>query len=257
MAAKKTTKKAVAKKKTAKKATKKPIAQNQTEKKAVKKPVAKKKAVKKAASKKTSVKKIAKKTVVTKKVVKKVTKKASAKKVAKKGTKKIAKKAPTLKKSNQSSKEVVNGFKKALVEVQTTRKKKLTAKEQRALGNALQTLRDRVVGEITFLTNDSLNRSEDDNALQGMHMADHGTDSFNREFALNLVSAEHDVLYEIDHALLRITDNTYGLCEECGCRIEKARLEALPFARMCIRCKSEKEKGSVRYRPLGGTIHRR
>jgi RNA polymerase-binding transcription factor DksA len=162
--------------------------------------------------------------------------------------------------SKKTSKQVVNGLKKTLSKVQG-KGKKLSATDRRALKAALQELQDRVLGEISFLTDDGLNRSKNDpmgeTSLVGMHMADHGTENFDREFALNLVSAEHDVLYEINEALRRLDDNRYGECESCGCRIEKARLEALPFARLCIRCKSAQEKGAIRYRPLGPTLSKR
>ena len=76
-----------------------------------------------------------------------------------------------------------------------------------------------------------------------MHMADVGTDSFERELALGLVSNEQQVLYRINEALKRIDDGTYGKCEVCSQLIKDSRLKALPFATMCIGCK-EKEEGS-------------
>lgn len=119
-------------------------------------------------------------------------------------------------------------------------------------------LRDRVVDEISFLAGDNLNRSQressGDLSSYSFHMADQGTDNFDREFALNLVSSEQDALYEIDDALSRIEMKTYGVCESCGKAIEKPRLKALPFAKMCIACKSQSEKGKSRFRPFGPTI---
>ncbi|OGV42289.1 MAG: hypothetical protein A2X46_15510 [Lentisphaerae bacterium GWF2_57_35] len=136
--------------------------------------------------------------------------------------------------------------------------KALSSKELTEYKDALKTVRDRVVDEITFLAGDNLNRSQRDStgdlSSYSFHMADQGTDNFDREFALNLVSSEQDVLYEIDEALHRIDAGTYGACEMCGNAIEKARLKALPFAKMCISCKSESEKGKTRYRPFGQTI---
>jgi DnaK suppressor protein len=136
--------------------------------------------------------------------------------------------------------------------------KVLTSKELAEYKDALKVLRDRVVDEISFLAGDNLNRSQRDSSgdlsSYSFHMADQGTDNFDREFALNLVSSEQDVLYEIDEALHRIDAGTYGACEMCGSAIEKARLKALPFAKMCISCKSESEKGKTRYRPFGQTI---
>ena len=61
-----------------------------------------------------------------------------------------------------------------------------------------------------------------------LHMADSGTDNFDRDFALSLLSSDQDAIYEIDEALKRIHRRTYGVCELTGKPIPKARLEAIP-----------------------------
>ena len=118
-------------------------------------------------------------------------------------------------------------------------------------------LRDRIVDEISFLANDSLNRSQAGNSgdlsSHSFHMADQGTDNFDREFAANLLSSEQDVLYEIDEALRRIDQGTYGICEMSGKPIEKERLKFLPFARYSVAVQSEMERGKPRYRPFRRT----
>jgi len=73
------------------------------------------------------------------------------------------------------------------------------------------------------------------------HMADQGTDSFEREKAFQLASKSGRLLYHIDEALRRIKDKTYGKCQECGKEISPARLEAVPHARLCIECKEKEE----------------
>ena len=73
------------------------------------------------------------------------------------------------------------------------------------------------------------------------HMADQGTDSFEREKTFQLASKSGRFLHHIDEALLRIKDNTYGKCQECGKEISSARLEAVPHARLCIACKEKEE----------------
>ncbi len=122
----------------------------------------------------------------------------------------------------------------------------------------LQQVRDHVVDEIAFLAGDNLNRSpresSGDLSSYSFHMADHGTDNFDREFALNLVSSEQDVLHEIDDALRRIEMHIYGACEQCGELIDKPRLKALPFAKLCIKCQSAAERGRERFRRFGQTI---
>ena len=139
-----------------------------------------------------------------------------------------------------------------------TMKKLLPKSQLLEYKKILEKVRDRVVDEISFLAGDNLNRSPRDSSgdlsSYSFHMADQGTDNFDREFALNLVSSEQDVLYEIDDALRRVDMGTYGVCENCNHAIEKARLTALPFAKMCFKCKSEAEKGKTRFRPFGPTI---
>ncbi|HDL77187.1 MAG TPA: hypothetical protein ENG36_00270 [Lentisphaerae bacterium] len=134
--------------------------------------------------------------------------------------------------------------------------KPLTAAEKKALKEALIQLRDRIIDEIRFLSADNLARSQreatGDLSGYGLHMADQGTDNFDRDFAVNLVSSEQDVLYEIDEALQRLEAGTYGKCENCGEYIDKERLEALPFARLCIRCKTEQERQMAGNRNRGG-----
>lgn len=134
--------------------------------------------------------------------------------------------------------------------------KPLTAREKKGLKQALMDLRDRIIGEIQFLSSDNLSRSQRDATGDlsgyGLHMADQGTDNFDREFALNLMSNDQDILYEIDEALARLEAGTYGKCERCGKYIDKGRLEALPFARLCIECKSEEERQIGRAGLSGG-----
>ncbi len=77
-----------------------------------------------------------------------------------------------------------------------------------------------------------------------------GTDVFDRQFALNLASSEQEAIHDIDDAIRRIDEGTYGVCEDCGCVIGKARLKALPFVRSCMQCQSEKERNRPHFRPF-------
>ncbi|MCS6772432.1 MAG: TraR/DksA C4-type zinc finger protein [Kiritimatiellae bacterium] len=130
----------------------------------------------------------------------------------------------------------------------------LTEKDIAMFKDMLLKLRDRVIDEISFLSRDNLNRSQRDSSgdlsSYSFHMADQGTDNFDREFAANLLSSEQDVLYEIDEALRRIEAGTYGICEATGQPIEYERLKVLPFARYCVAAQAEMEKGKPRYRPF-------
>lgn len=116
------------------------------------------------------------------------------------------------------------------------------AKYQKLLLN----LRDHVIDQISGLAGENLKRNPRDSAgdLSGysFHMADTGTDNFDREFALSLVSSEQEALYEVEEALKRLETGSYGKCEGCEKPIARARLEAVPFARMCVQCQSQAEK---------------
>ena len=90
-----------------------------------------------------------------------------------------------------------------------------------------------------------------------LHMADSGTDNFDRDFALSLLSSDQDAIYEIEEALKRIEKKTYGICELTGKTIPRARLEAIPWTRFTVEAQAQLEKdGALRSRRLGqlGTI---
>ena len=76
----------------------------------------------------------------------------------------------------------------------------------------------------------------------GMHQGDAGSDAYDRDFALNLLSKEQDALEEIQAALERIAAGSYGICEISGKKIPQARLEAIPFARLTVECQSQWEQ---------------
>ncbi len=74
------------------------------------------------------------------------------------------------------------------------------------------------------------------------HMADIATDTYDREFSLGLASNERELLYEIDEALKKIQEGSFGICEECKSLISKTRLKAIPYTRLCLKCQQAKEK---------------
>jgi len=108
----------------------------------------------------------------------------------------------------------------------------------------LLNLRDAMVDSMAGVAQDTLrSRAEGSEASAfGMHQADAGSDAYDRDFALSLLSQEQDALYEIDQALKRIDLGTYGICEMSGKPIPHARLEAIPFARFTVECQSQLEK---------------
>ena len=94
--------------------------------------------------------------------------------------------------------------------------------------------------------------SAEEIAGYSLHMADSGTDNFDRDFALSLLSSDQDAIYEIEEALKRIEKNTYGVCELTGKPIPKARLEAIPWTRFTVQAQAQLEReGALRSRRLG------
>jgi len=108
----------------------------------------------------------------------------------------------------------------------------------------LLALKDSLLDSMTGVARDNLRSSHDahESSAHGLHQADAGSDAYDRDFALSLLSQEQDALFEIDEALKRIAKGTYGTCEMSGKTIPKARLEARPFARFTVECQNEIER---------------
>jgi DnaK suppressor protein len=113
---------------------------------------------------------------------------------------------------------------------------------------ALEEMRTRLRGDVSTMADAALRktRSESSGDLSSMpiHMADIGSDAFEQEFTLSLMATEGETLELVEQALDRIRTRKYGTCEECGGVITKKRLEAIPFAPMCIRCAENFENSS-------------
>lgn len=109
-------------------------------------------------------------------------------------------------------------------------------------------LRERLLAQMSGLAKESA----EEMASYSLHMADSGTDNFDRDFALSLLSSDQDAIYEIEEALKRIEKNTYGICELTGKQIPKARLEAIPWTRFTVEAQAQLEReGALRQRRLG------
>ena len=225
-------------KKVAKKATKK-VAKKATKK--VGKKAAKK--VAKKAAKKVVVKKTAKKAV--KKVAKKPAKKA-AKKVAKKVTKKPAKKVA----KKAAKKVVVKKAAKKVTRIKVPTKPVVLRGFAKKQHQRLLDLRDGILDAMYGVTHDTLKNTDGmETGGGGMHTGDAGSDSYDRDFALNLLAKEQDALSEVEQAITRAETGLYGVCEMSGERIPNERLEAIPFARYTVGCQAlwEKENGNNRH----------
>jgi RNA polymerase-binding protein DksA len=108
--------------------------------------------------------------------------------------------------------------------------------------------RQKILKEMGHLESTVLRSNQRDSAgdlsSYSFHMADQGTDAMEREKAFHFASAEGRLLLEVHEALRRIHSGEYGVCESCGGPIGRARLEAVPYARLCISCKAKEERAA-------------
>lgn len=86
-------------------------------------------------------------------------------------------------------------------------------------------------------------KSSDDSSSHSQHQADQGTDDFDRTITIELTSQEMAILRQIDRALEKIEENTYGICDITEEEIPRARLEAVPYAIMTVKAQEKLEKG--------------
>ncbi|MEM9445243.1 MAG: TraR/DksA C4-type zinc finger protein [Verrucomicrobiota bacterium] len=123
------------------------------------------------------------------------------------------------------------------------KKIKLSAKFLELQKGRLLELRDHMLDQMQGVAQDSLRSKSDSSSSSafGMHQADAGSDAYEKDFALSLLSQEQDALYEIEEAIKRIETSTYGVCEMSGESIPLERLEAIPFARFTIECQKNVE----------------
>jgi RNA polymerase-binding transcription factor DksA len=112
-------------------------------------------------------------------------------------------------------------------------------------------LHERLRGQMSGLAKESQSEMES----YSLHMGDSGTDNFDRDFALSLLSSDQDAVYEIEEALKRIEKGTYGVCELTNKVIPKARLEAIPWTRFTVESQAQLEKeGVLRQRNRLGSL---
>jgi len=123
---------------------------------------------------------------------------------------------------------------------------RLTADELHELEEKLREERAKLMKEMGHLESTVLKVNPRDSAgdLSGysFHMADAGTDAYEREMGFQFASAEGRLLREFNEALRRLYAGEYGVCETCGNAIAKARLLAVPTARLCRDCKEKEER---------------
>jgi len=125
-------------------------------------------------------------------------------------------------------------------------KNKFAKKELNEFKKIILKRKEEIDDEIKHISNDTLKKSQKDASgdISGYtyHMADVATDNYDREFSLGLASNDRQSLYDLNDALKRIEDGTFGICEDCKRLITKIRLKAVPQARLCVKCQEKREK---------------
>ncbi|MHC4473412.1 MAG: TraR/DksA family transcriptional regulator [Planctomycetota bacterium] len=117
----------------------------------------------------------------------------------------------------------------------------LTREELDELKQKLLEMRADIVGAVANLEDEALRSSDEEVSVD--HMADHGSDSYEQEQSIILMERQNGTLREVNAAIRRLEDGTYGICEVTGKPIGKARLSAIPYARLCLDAQMEEEGG--------------
>ena len=110
----------------------------------------------------------------------------------------------------------------------------------------LLALRARLQGDTTQMEDNALNKDHTKTTSMPNDMAELGTGNFDQELTLSLLGSENDVLDQIEAAIERLEDGTYGQCQSCGLKVSEPRLKAIPYAALCIHCASQQEEGHER-----------
>jgi DnaK suppressor protein len=107
----------------------------------------------------------------------------------------------------------------------------------------LLALRARLLSDTTQMEDNALNKDRSKITSMPTNMAELGSGNFDQELTLSSLRSENDALEQIETAIERIDDGSYGRCEECGGKIPKSRLDAIPYAARCVRCATQREEG--------------
>ena len=126
----------------------------------------------------------------------------------------------------------------------------LTEPEIRGYQSILLAKRDEILGNVNIMQHEALQRERSDLSNMPIHMADAGTDNYEIENTLGLMDSERKLLAQIDEALERIEEGTYGVCAADGHAIPKQRLDAIPWAKFCVGCATLLEKGVIKKEDL-------
>jgi DnaK suppressor protein len=103
-------------------------------------------------------------------------------------------------------------------------------------------LRSRVLGAAHDIVEGDVDDGELSSAAGDQHLADHASEMVDRELDESLEDNAEQLVQDIDRALRKIDDGTYGKCERCGQQIPEERLDAVPYATLCVSCKQLEER---------------
>jgi DnaK suppressor protein len=103
-------------------------------------------------------------------------------------------------------------------------------------------LRSRVLGAAHDIIEGDVDDGELSSAAGDQHLADHASEMVDRELDESLEDNAEQLVQDIDRALRKIDDGTYGKCERCGQQIPEERLDAVPYATLCVSCKQLEER---------------
>jgi len=121
----------------------------------------------------------------------------------------------------------------------------LTSGDVKRFKQALLAKQKDILYTVISMEDGALRQATTDLSNMPFHMADMGSDNFERDNTLCLTASERRILFEIEDALLRVEEGTYGICEGDGENIPKARLDAIPWARYCVKCATRYERGLI------------
>lgn len=139
-------------------------------------------------------------------------------------------------------KAAVTKFKKPLVRALGS---KLLKADVEVFKRMLHERKGDILDSLQQITEDTQKKSQKEASgdISGytLHMADVATDNYDREFSMGLASNERELLYELNDAMKKIEEGTFGVCEDCKGFIAKGRLKAVPYARLCVKCQEKRE----------------
>jgi DnaK suppressor protein len=134
------------------------------------------------------------------------------------------------------------------VPVSAAPKVRMGKTELKFFENLLNEKKETLLQELGYLEDNTMRLSSKEGAgdlsSHAYHLADHATETQDREQAFHMASREGKFLYYIEEALDRVRNGTFGICKKCGKLIPKPRLEAVPTAKMCIECKTAQERAA-------------